>query len=170
MTEFGAIGDEPEDEENINRLLDLADDHFQSWAYWSYKDFHDFTTMEKNDPLFDRHGKLQVRKLKMLSRTYPAAVAGTPTRIDFFARTGAFELHFIGNVTGPEDEAAITEVYLNEELHYPAGYKVSVTPTDCVSVRKPEINRLELCLDRACIGKMVKVKITANHTDESLVV
>jgi len=155
MTEFGAIGDAEEDEVNVERLLNLADQHFQSWAYWSLKDYHDFTTMEKSDPLYDESGKLEVRKLKLLSRTYAPAVAGEPVRHVFFPSSGNFTLSFVANAS-----AGATEVYLNEDLHYPNGYAVAVSPEDCLAVNSSEKNRLYFNLNATCNNHSVQVLIT----------
>mmetsp|Transcript_47855 Transcript_47855/g.86320 ORF Transcript_47855/g.86320 Transcript_47855/m.86320 type:complete len:526 (-) Transcript_47855:19-1596(-) len=162
MTEFGAIGDVEEDEDNIDRLLNLADEHFQSWAYWSLKDYHDFTTMEKSDPLYDENGSLEKRKLKLLSRTYAPAVSGTPEVHAFHASSGNFTLRYVANAS-----AGATEVYLNEDLHYPDGYAVSVLPDHCLTSESPEKNRLNFHLNATCNGRSVEVHITRKPSEQT---
>merc|ERR1719221_1438225 len=126
MTEFGAIGNTKADLMSVDRLLDSMDLRFQSWAYWQYKDFHDDTTMNKDGPLYDESGRLVLSKLKVLSRTYAPAVAGTPRHMSFDSDTAEFHLAFARDRSISLDVP--TEIYLNEELHYPTGFTVDTAP------------------------------------------
>uniref|UniRef100_A0A7S2L1Z6 Glycoside hydrolase family 5 domain-containing protein n=1 Tax=Zooxanthella nutricula TaxID=1333877 RepID=A0A7S2L1Z6_9DINO len=156
MTEFGAIGDTSGELLHLQRLLRFADDAFQSWTYWMLKKFGDFTTANAAESLYDEHGELEVPKLKALSRTYAPAIGGTPTRMAFDPDTGAFELVFVASV-----RTAPTVLYVNEELHYPHGYDVEVTPTGCLNMRSLEKNYVELGLAASarCFGAVVTVQV-----------
>jgi len=156
MTEFGAIGGNPNELKHLNRLLAFADDKFQSWAYWMLKKFGDFTTANAAESLFDASGHVEVHKLKSLSRTYAPAIAGIPTKMSFDPDTGAFELSFI---SGSSD--APTELYLNEALHYPNGYALDVSPSNCTVQKQRTRNRLEIfpLPGAPCRGSTVTVKV-----------
>jgi len=156
MTEFGAIGGNPGELKHLDRLLAAADAHFQSWAYWQLKKYGDFTTANAAESLYDEQGRLEVRKLKTLSRTYAPAIAGSPLHMAFDPATAAFELDFNATVVGEP-----TELYLNEPLYYPHGYRLAIEPQHCLSPGKRLQNRVELFLkDRACLGAVVKVRLT----------
>jgi endoglycosylceramidase len=58
------------------------------------------------------------------SRTYAQAVAGVTSSMSYNATTGSFTLVYTTNPTIP----APTEIYLNEALHYPNGFKCVVMP------------------------------------------
>lgn len=54
--------------------------------------------------------------------------------------THIFELEFIADpaITQP------TEIYLNENLHYPNGYYVAIIPSTAANISQTEPNRLQL--------------------------
>jgi len=161
MTEFGAVGGNPLELKHLDMLLNVADDHLQSWAYWMLKLYGDFTTANSAESLYDADGKLETAKLKILSRTYGQAIAGTPQRMTFDTKTGAFQLDFNATVT-----AAPTEIYLNEELHYPNGYVLEIQPSTCAMRQSSETNYiyLTLPLESPCKDTLVKIQITAKGT------
>lgn len=167
MTEFGAIGGNPKELEHLNRLMDLMDGEFQSWTYWMLKKYHDFTTANAAESLYDEQGNLNVPKLKALSRTYAQAIAGTPTKMKYDWNTGAFELRFEATVEGTP-----TVVYLNQELHYPAGFDVEVSPTDCLTQAQGEENYLEFTLPAGagCKGSEVTISIHRKSEEDVLVI
>jgi len=156
LTEFGAIAGSPKEIEHMQWLLGKMDSELQGWTYWMLKKYRDFTTANAAESLFDENGKLEVAKLKALSRTYAPAIAGTPSNMSFDPETGAFELTF--NATISE---ATTEVYLNEELNYPDGYTTEVTPSGCLSQSSEEPNYINFKLieGAACQGSSVTVRI-----------
>lgn len=169
MTEFGAIGQKPSEYAAVDRLLDAADHNMQSWSYWQFKKFHDITTANSEESLYDGDGRLETAKLKLLSRTYAQAIAGTPVRMDFDSAHATFELEFNASVT-----SAPTEIYLNEAMYYPKGYRTEVEPSDCFHMEK-HANRVLLHLvlaqgnERSCFGRFVKVRITASAAAELIV-
>jgi len=157
MTEFGAIGEDIEDMSKVEHLLDLADQHLQSWAYWSLKDFHDFTTMDKAGPLYDASGRLETNKLRMLTRTYAPAISGIPLKFSFNPASAEFRLEFRSAACN----GAPTEVYLNEEINYPHGFKVSIKPHGCLKMEHPGRNRLLFHLNASCEGELLEVHIVS---------
>ena len=40
----GVAGHGQASADTISKVADLADTHLQSWAYWTFKSFHDITT------------------------------------------------------------------------------------------------------------------------------
>jgi len=157
MTEFGAVGGNPGELSHLDMLLQTADDHLQSWTYWMLKKYDDFTTANAAESLYDDAGKLEVAKLKTLSRTYAQAIAGLPGRMTFDPGTAEFHLDFVATVT-----SAPTVIYLNEDLYYPNGYVVEVQSTSClVQHLQIEKNYLEFSLSTspACHGKSVTLNI-----------
>eukprot|EP00928_Gymnodinium_smaydae_P041257 TRINITY_DN27933_c0_g1_i3.p1 TRINITY_DN27933_c0_g1~~TRINITY_DN27933_c0_g1_i3.p1 ORF type:complete len:575 (-),score=99.62 TRINITY_DN27933_c0_g1_i3:157-1833(-) len=162
MSEFGAMGADDLEMGQVERLLNLADQNMQSWAYWELKLFKDFTTQNDQESLYDAQGKVQEMKVKLLSRTYAQAVAGIPTRMEFSPGNATFQLDFI-LASSP---AAPTIIYMNEALHYPHGYKIEVEPKTCLEVRQGDKNYLHLHVPARdqtspCAGKSVSVRIEA---------
>jgi len=81
--------------------------------------------------------------------------------MSFDPATRLFSLDFNATVT-----AAATELYLNEELHYPQGYKLDVDPKGCMDVEK-ELNRvyLRMSQDSPCLGQIVKVRVFQSQSE-----
>jgi endoglycosylceramidase len=127
MTEFGAISGSSQDLVQVDRLLNWADSNFQSWAYWQYKFYHDYTTMNQNEAFYDRNGDLEAEKVKTLSRTYAQAIAGRPVHMAFDTKKSRFDLEYTPNPNITKN----TEIYMNANLHYPHGYKVDLKPSGC---------------------------------------
>jgi endoglycosylceramidase len=127
LTEFGAISGSSSDLANVERLLDWADSNLQSWAYWQYKFYHDYTTMNQNEAFYDRNGDLETLKVKTLSRTYAQAIAGVPVHMAFNSKTGQFDLEYTPNPNITKH----TEIYMNTRFYYPHGYNVDLTPSGC---------------------------------------
>lgn len=157
MTEFGAVGGNPNELKHMDRLLARADKELQSWAYWQLKKYKDFTTANAAESLYDETGKLEVAKLRTLSRTYAQAIGGLPTAMSFDPITADFHLEFTATVVD-----APTVIYLNEDLHYQNGFKVTVSPETCLKTEHKEKNYLELHLNatNSCRSSIVKVQIS----------
>jgi len=173
MTEFGAIGNSTGEFHHLDRMLRYADNHFQSWAYWQLKLYKDFTTANSHESFYDSNGRLEISKLSTLSRTYAQAIAGKPLKMVFDPETFEFTLDFVATIS-----SAPTEIYLNEQLHYPDGYKVTVQPEDCLT-ESSGTNRIYLQLGvnaSTCIDQHFHVEVTpsrvpaAAKTDGSIVV
>jgi len=141
MTEFGAVSNDTINMELLTWQLEAADSAFQSWTYWQFKYFDDITTAGNNaESLYDAQGQLQLNKLATLSRTYAQAIAGFPTKMYFNSKTGAFELTYTYNANATGN----TEIYLNEALWYPNGFKVVLAPSNVATWSHPATNRIEV--------------------------
>lgn len=135
MTEFGAVEDFRSDLVALERVAQLADRHMQSWMYWEYKYFQDITTITpEGEGLFNSDGTVHEDKLRVLSRTYPQALAGSDGSYRFDAATANFQMRFAllstdasGTVEQLSEEQRTTEVYVNRPLHYPHGLLVEVS-------------------------------------------
>ncbi|CAJ1339558.1 unnamed protein product, partial [Effrenium voratum] len=149
MTEFGAVAGNAKELTHLSNLLRAADAHWQSWTYWQLKKFKDFTTANSGESMFMKDGTVEVDKLRTLTRSYAPAIAGRPLRMDFDSGTRIFELDFMVSVEAP------TEIYINEALHYPAGYALNVLPPNCLKELPKVKNLVRLALaDNACLGKV----------------
>lgn len=124
MTEFGALGNVTNSIEALEFLLALSDEVLQSWTYWQFKTFEDYTTQGTSEAFYDEHGKLQLNKVKTLARTYAPAIAGTPLLMKFSPSDATFELQYIMDTIIP----APTTIYASS-LWYPKGVKVEITPS-----------------------------------------
>lgn len=165
MTEFGAIGEGRVEMQQVKRLLRLADDALQSWAYWSLKLFKDFTTQNGKESFYDPDGNVEEKKLRLLTRSYAQAVSGDPTRMFFDPDTARFELNFVAS----NQQDAPTVIYINEDIHYRFGFEATVVPERCFQVRRSEKNYLELAAAAQfpCGGTSINVTITAQRAPSS---
>lgn len=128
MTEFGASEDVKSDLAVLEAVAKQADKYQQSWMYWQFKYFQDLTTCTpQGESLYQDDGTVCMDKLKILSRTYPQAVAGAIRSYTFNVATGTFDLSF-----NPTSRSAgdITEIYVNHDLTYPHGMRVVLSSDD----------------------------------------
>ena len=129
MTEYGAT----QDIEKIARVTELADEAMIGWQQWHYCDCDDPTTTGTgiqslvSDPRLPPRGdNLSRDKLKISSRPYPRAVAGTPTSYEFDPDTREFSMVY--SVKGPDGKRlprkVRTEIFM-PPVHYRNGYNVT---------------------------------------------
>jgi len=90
-----------------------ADIYQQSWMGWAVAE------------LYNDDGTVYTEMVATLSRTYPMAVAGSLNEFTYANDTKQFSLEFEANPSVIQP----TDIYLNEKLSYPNGYKVAITPT-----------------------------------------
>lgn len=117
-----------------------ADVYQQSWIGWDYKAYHPSRSSPKSEKccsLWNETGLNQIY-VQNTTRTYPQAVAGNTVKFSFDLTTKEFILIYEVSQTCNSTES---KVYLNEEVHYPFGYSVSVTPSS-VTWSSPEKNLL----------------------------
>ena len=81
--------------------------------------------------LWHPDGSLDEAKLRLLSRTYPQAVAGSMRTVAFDPLTARFQLVFAAR----PDVTAPTTVFLNRGLFYARGEAVSVAPSGSLTWR-----------------------------------
>jgi endoglycosylceramidase len=124
LTEFGATDDVDE----LLSMTRLADREMVSWHYWHYGEWSDPTTagtgvqgLWTNE--LDRPGSLKQAKADALIRTYPQAVAGTPSSFSFDPGSKVFRLVFAADPS----IAAPTEIFVPVARHYGGHYRVTVT-------------------------------------------
>ncbi len=112
VTEFGATSNPA----LVTAFLSRLDQQPVSWAYWSWRFYAD-PTGSRAESLLMADGRLR-STARVLSRTYPEAIAGTPTVVRFDPRGGAFRLDYVPDhrVHGP------TVIFVPTALHYPSGY------------------------------------------------
>ncbi len=74
------------------------------------------------------------------SRTYAQAISGTTQQMSFNSTTKEFNLVYtiLPNCAMP------TEIYLNEQIHYPQGFTVNISPANAARWEQPEKNYLAI--------------------------
>ena len=139
LTEFGATDNLP----TIRTMVDRAAKHRTGWQYWHYCACDDPTTTGPGDkqalvrdPQQPPTGSnVLTEKLLALAVPHPTAVAGTPTAYAFDRATGDFTLTYSTSKAagGGRFRAGSQTTIAVPDIHYPAGYTVSVTGAKVVS-------------------------------------
>ena len=147
VSEFGATSSPA----LLASLTGDADSALVGWTYWSWKFYND-PTGSSAEALVTDNGKLR-STARVLARTYPQAIAGTPTALSFDPSTGAFQMVYTPDhrITAP------TVIFVPTRIHYPNGYCARVSGGTVVS--KPGSEFLEV--NNAPIGRSVNVSITS---------
>ena len=168
-TEFGATDDLAE----LQRVADAADAQMTGWMYWQYSHVGDITTTGNGeaeaivfDPAEAPSGdNVDLRKLRVLARPYPQAVAGTPQHFGFDPATRTFSLRYStarADGTGRFGDGSVTEVSV-PALHYPDGYAVEASGARAISGQGADVLRL-----RACRGaQVVEAQVTPGRLGPS---
>lgn len=102
-----------------NTIMNAADAHFQSWAYW-------------NALFFDDADKPILKQVKPFVRMYPMTTAGAPMNLTFDTVTGkgfyAFTTTAV-TVNLAKRGEAIASVYMPLELYYQHGFSFKISPS-----------------------------------------
>ena len=161
MSEFGDLSSEPSALALLQHYVDVADEYLQSTMYWQFKFYNDITTQTPFEGLYNFEGELIQEKLTILSRTYAYAIAGTPTLMRFNSLTSEFILKY--NID--TSSAKPTEIYLNEEIHYPQGYNVIIEPASWATLEKiDDKNRIAITLSSSAMNsEQLTIQIIAKH-------
>jgi endoglycosylceramidase len=123
MTEFGGSFFSPDSNtpngrstEEFNWLMDEADRRLQSWTFWDIAHYYNYP-----EPTPGCSDGLDCPGVKMLSRPYAQATAGTPTlmRFDTSSSVFAFSFDADASITAP------TEIFLPPHS-YPEGYSIEI--------------------------------------------
>jgi endoglycosylceramidase len=150
MTEFAAT----DDLEIIKRVVELADERMIGWQQWHYCGCDDPTTTgpgvqslvgDASQPPTGEN--VNVEKLRVSSRPYPQAVAGTPQSFGFDYDTKEFHLDYStarADGSGNFPAGSQTEVFV-PRLHYPDGYAVDVQGAQVTSAPGASVLTLESC-------------------------
>lgn len=112
LTEFGATTDASD----LGRVTADADSHLVGWIYWQWLNYDD-PTGSHTSGLWPPTAPTQTM-LEVLSRTYPSAIAGTPTAMSFDPASGHFTLKFRANPRISEP----TVIFVPVAMHYESGY------------------------------------------------
>ncbi|EAR97108.2 glycosyl hydrolase family cellulase (macronuclear) [Tetrahymena thermophila SB210] len=115
LTEFGALSNSTKSAEELDYLLDKADNHLRSWAYWQYKGYADFTTAAGpgSEGFYTEDGQLQSNKVKHLSRPYAQAICGEVQKSKFNSNKVTYELIYVSGTCSEQ-----TEIYLSTEYWF----------------------------------------------------
>ena len=145
LSEFGATSNPP----LLDRLTAEADQHLVGWTYWSWKFYAD-PTGSSAEGLVAADGSLR-STAAVLSRTYPQAIAGTPTSMSFDPANGIFHLTYV-----PDHAVhAPTRIFVPTEVHYPNGYCARTSGASVIS----KANGEALLLENARAGRSVTVSV-----------
>jgi endoglycosylceramidase len=145
VTEFGATSSVP----YLASVTSLMDAQRVGWIYWSWKYYGD-PTGSAAESLVMSDGRLKATA-RVLSRTYPEAVAGRPISFDYSPTTDVFHLAYAPN----HRLHAPTVVFVPTNIHYPRGYCTKVTGGSVTSA--PGSDLLEVQNGRT--GKLVTVTV-----------
>jgi endoglycosylceramidase len=161
LTEFGAT----DDLDTLRRLTNLADDHMVGWQEWHYCACGEPTSQVSanvqalvKDPAKPPRGKnVKRRKLRVLDRPYPQAVAGTPTSYSYDADANTFTLRYSTQATkGRRLGRRVKTVVYVPRIHYRHGYSVDVKGASVVSAPGAR----QLVLQRSKRAQAVTVSVT----------
>lgn len=140
VTEFGATSSVP----YLANVTSLMDAEQVGWVYWSWKYYGD-PTGSTAESLVMANGRLKATA-RVLSRTYPEAVAGRPISFDYSPNTDVFHLAYAPNhrIHTP------TVVFVPTQIHYSRGYCAKVSGghvtsapgSDLLDVTNPRTGRL----------------------------
>jgi len=135
--EFGACRNNLACYYEINNLATVCDHHLISWAYWSFKPFGDHTThADKDEGLFNSDGTTQDLKLKALVRPYIMKFQGQALINRYNSENKLLYSKFRLNLNITKE----TEVFFNENLNFPNGYKYIIIPFQEINKKQHETN------------------------------
>lgn len=151
LSEFGWYGDADAEQAEFVRLMDMADSTFTSWSFWEIEEI--YPNWNVSNP--------NQNKIKLLSRTYAQAVSGTPTSMSFNTTTAAFDLVFTPMPTFLAAESRVTEIFLQESIHYPNGYDVTIEPANCCTMLHNPNKIFVTLTEQASVPSSVHISIRA---------
>jgi endoglycosylceramidase len=170
MTEFGASADE----QDVGRVVSIADLHQLSWTEWAYCGCDDPTgsippTNEElvHDPRLPATARnVDTAKLETLVEPYPRTVAGTPISYNYEPSNHEFQLAY--STRAPDGHrfgsgSADCTTVIVPALQYPRGYSATVHGGHVVS--SPGAGLLQIVPTPRSPGVSVTVVPTENgHT------
>ena len=134
LTEFGLCtpDEDPDSQGSVEcrLIMELADEHFQSWTFW-------------DSSFFDDVGHIQDMVVRYFSRAYPRAVAGKPITMHFNVIDSSFSFQYI------IDRAYLghTDILL-PEIHYPGMIDVNIDSTEAAEWKFDKITRIiSICIE-----------------------
>ena len=160
MTEFGALDDQSGSIQELNYILDLADESMHGFAYWQFKNYSDITTanMKGSQGFYYLNGSLQEAKVRALSRTYPMRISGRPLTYKYYVHTQLFHLEYLyggkSNIT--------TLIYFNPKMIYTNGIHVEIAPQGVDAQIHQDLGYLYLS-HKNYIPKGTKITVNVSH-------
>ena len=150
---------------------------YSGWSYWQFKKYQDLTTTTRPataESFYTEDGQLQITNVRALSRSYVQAIAGRinqshlfhsilflsgqPMSMSFDPITSRFQLVFNINTTIQQP----TIVYINQELNYPHGFDINVSPNNTLTWNSSERNYYEFSATTSTKnGMIITIFITA---------
>ena len=130
VTEFGAVTSSDRGITELKSVTDKADESFQSWAYWQFKWFGDFTTADnppQGESLYSVDGKLLTKKMEVLSKPYFYSTCGTPKKYKFDADAKTLNFSYVYNNCGDR----LSQFYASSDFHYQNGVDATVDCAGC---------------------------------------
>lgn len=117
MSEFGALPNVKYATQVLNDLFERADKHLQSWTYWQYKGFNDYTTASSmaEEGIFNEDGTYQEFKMKALVRPYAYKICATEVHESSFIN-GVYRLKF------DSKQGCTTEIYIPSKYNFVRGF------------------------------------------------
>ncbi len=129
-----------------------ANRHLVGWSYWSWRYYRD-PTGSADEALVASNGRLRATA-RVLSQTYPMAIAGTPVALSFSPESGAFRLAY----RPKKGSKASTVLFVPTQVHYPNGYCVTASGARVVAGGGTE-QLVELA--NRPTARLVTVRVTA---------
>jgi endoglycosylceramidase len=129
VSEFGAT-DSPG---LLTALTTYADAEHVGWTYWAWR-YYDDPTGSGSEALLRVDGTLRPTA-RVLSRTYPEAIAGRPVTMTFDPATARFRLTY----RPARAHGAPTVIFVPTSIHYPRGYCSRVSGGSVTSARDSEL-------------------------------
>jgi endoglycosylceramidase len=149
ISEFGATSNPG----LLSAFTSQANSHLVGWVYWSWRYYSD-PTGSGAESLVMRNGRLRPT-VRVLSQTYPEAVAGRPTGIASDPTTGAFRLRYI-----PDHSVhASTVIFVPMGVHFLTGYCASITGGKLVARANGEL----LEVQNGARSQFVSVTVTSGQ-------
>lgn len=144
LTEFERNNDHSDDDnsDSFPRVADEADKYGLSWSMWEFKTFCSETAesaaSDSQQAAFgscktgygsrlywDETGKRNDEASRKLARSYARATAGRLTHMHYDTHTADFSMVYRLNSSISKP----TEIFLHQELNYPDGVEVTITPS-----------------------------------------
>jgi endoglycosylceramidase len=147
VSEFGAT-DSPA---LLAAFTAYADAEHVGWAYWGWRYYND-PTGSGSEALLRADGKLRPTA-RVLSRTYPEAIAGRrPVHLSFDPATARFRLTYRPIAA----HGAPTVIFVPTSIHYPRGYCAKASGGSVTSARDSAL----LTVANGRRAKLVTVTVT----------
>jgi len=139
LTEFDVIDHDEANMKQIRGTIEACYKRHVSWIGWTYTGFLD------NDNV-----------VSLLSQTYAQKVAGSVIEQEFdVSNTKDYLLRYrtCSSCTQP------TVIFLNEQIHYPDGYTVDISPANSTKWRRTRANYIEI-VPTSSLEETITIKIT----------